>query len=59
MFLHQVDITKADQVENFAQSVKNNVGTPDLLINNAGIINQNARLTEISLKSFLMFFQLI
>ena len=41
-----------DQVENFAQSVKNNIGTPDLLINNAGIINQNARLTEISPEEF-------
>ena len=51
-FFHQVDITNPDEVENFAQSVKNNVGTPDLLINNAGIINQNARLTEISPEEF-------
>lgn len=51
-FFHQVDITNPDKVENFAQSVKNNVGTPDLLINNAGIINQNARLTEISPEEF-------
>ena len=59
-FFHQVDITKPDQVENFAQSVKNNIGIPDLLINNAGIINQNARLTEISPEEFwLPLFQLI
>ena len=51
-FFHQVDVTNSDEVEDFAQTVKKNFGIPDLLINNAGIINQNARLTDISAKEF-------
>ena len=51
-FFQPVDITKATEVKNFAQSVIQNVGVPDLLVNNAGVINRNARLTEISLEEF-------
>ena len=51
-FLYQVDVTKPDEVENFAQLVVQDIGVPDLLINNAGIINQNALLTKISPKEF-------
>ena len=51
-FFHQVDVTNSDEVEDFSQTVKKNFGIPDLLINNAGIINQNARLTEISAVEF-------
>jgi NAD(P)-dependent dehydrogenase (short-subunit alcohol dehydrogenase family) len=51
-FFQYVDITKPTEVENFAQSVIQNVGVPDLLVNNAGVINQNARLTEISPEEF-------
>jgi NAD(P)-dependent dehydrogenase (short-subunit alcohol dehydrogenase family) len=51
-FFQSVDITKPTEVENFAQSVIQNVGVPDLLVNNAGVINQNARLTEISPEEF-------
>ena len=51
-FLYQVDVTKPDEVENFAQLVAQDIGVPDLLINNAGIINQNALLTKISPKEF-------
>ena len=51
-FFQPVDITKATEVQNFAQSVIQNVGVPDLLVNNAGVINQNARLTEISPEEF-------
>ena len=51
-FFQPVDITKATEVQNFAQSVIQNVGVPDLLVNNAGVINRNARLTEISPEEF-------
>ena len=51
-FFQPVDITKATEVKNFAQSVTQNVGVPDLLVNNAGVINRNARLTEISPEEF-------
>jgi NAD(P)-dependent dehydrogenase (short-subunit alcohol dehydrogenase family) len=51
-FFQSVDITKPTEVENFAQSVIQNEGVPDLLVNNAGVINQNARLTEISPEEF-------
>ena len=51
-FFQPVDITKPNEVENFAQSVIQNVGVPDLLVNNAGVINRNARLTEISPEEF-------
>lgn len=51
-FFQPVDITKPNEVENFAQSVTQNVGVPDLLVNNAGVINRNARLTEISPEEF-------
>jgi len=51
-FFQPVDITKPTEVENFAQSVIQNMWVPDLLVNNAGVINQNARLTEISPEEF-------
>ena len=51
-FFQTVDITRATEVKNYAQSVIQNVGVPDLLVNNAGVINRNARLTEISPEEF-------
>jgi NAD(P)-dependent dehydrogenase (short-subunit alcohol dehydrogenase family) len=45
---HQFDITSPEQVEGFSELVISQFGTPDLLINNAGVINQNAPLTQVS-----------
>jgi NAD(P)-dependent dehydrogenase (short-subunit alcohol dehydrogenase family) len=41
-----VDVTREDQVENWAKSVLAD-GPPDLLINNAGVINANRVLWEV------------
>ena len=51
-FLEPLDVTIPEQVENFAQSVKDKFGSPDLLINNAGVINKNANLVDISAEEF-------
>ena len=42
-----------------AQLVVQDIGVSDLLINNAGIINQNALLTKISPEGLHLFFQSI
>lgn len=41
-----------DAVAAFAKTVLQEVGAPDLLLNNAAIINPNARLWEVSAKAF-------
>ena len=51
-FFQAFDVSKSGEVENFAQSVEENMGVPDLLVNNAGIINKNAPLTQISPEEF-------
>jgi NAD(P)-dependent dehydrogenase (short-subunit alcohol dehydrogenase family) len=51
-FFQAFDVSKSEEVENFAQSLEEELGTPDLLVNNAGIINKNAPLTEISPEEF-------
>ena len=51
-FFQAFDVSKSGEVENFAQSVEENLGIPDLLVNNAGIINKNAPLTQISPEEF-------
>ena len=51
-FFQAFDVSKSGEVENFAQSVEENLGVPDLLVNNAGIINKNAPLTQISPEEF-------
>ena len=51
-FLHPFDITIAEEVDSFSRLVENKLGIPDLLINNAGLINRNAPLTEVSAKEF-------
>ena len=51
-FFQAFDVSKSGEVENFAQSVEENLGVPDLLVNNAGIINKNAPLTQISSEEF-------
>ena len=51
-FFDRLDVTIPEQVENFAHSVKEKLGSPDLLINNAGLINKNANLVDISHEEF-------
>ena len=51
-FLDTFDVTFPTQVDDFAKKVVSNVGIPDLLINNAGLINQNAPLTKITPEEF-------
>lgn len=46
--LSVVDVSDAQNVARWADSVIAAVGAPDLLINNAGVINRNAPLWEIS-----------
>ena len=47
-----VDVTEPSSVESFANKVEEKFGPPDLLVNNAGLINQNAPLTQISPEEF-------
>ena len=49
---HSFDVTQPTEVEDFANLVKDALGIPDLLVNNAGLINQNAPLWEISPQEF-------
>ena len=51
-FLDCLDVTVPEQVEKFAYSVEKRFGSPNLLINNAGLINRNAPLVEISPEEF-------
>lgn len=46
------DVTSPADVEEFAASVTNRVGTPDLLLNNAAIINPNQPLWEVPPNAF-------
>jgi NAD(P)-dependent dehydrogenase (short-subunit alcohol dehydrogenase family) len=43
-----VDVADADQVERWAAALVEGRGAPDLLINNAGLINRDGRLWELS-----------
>lgn len=47
-----VDVRDDDQVANWAREVLDHLGPPDLLLNNAAIINRNARLWEIPAEEF-------
>ena len=47
-----VDVTDAAAVLAWATAVLNSHGAPDLLINNAGVINANARLWEVPAAEF-------
>ncbi len=51
-FLGFLDVTIPEKVETFAGLAKDNFGPPDLLVNNAGLINRNAALLEISPEEF-------
>ena len=50
--IRSLDVTKPHDVDSFAQEVKESLGVPDLLVNNAGLINQNAPLTQVSADEF-------
>ena len=49
---HQTDVTNESEVAAFCSEVLKRHGAPDLLLNNAAIVNQNAPLWEISAKEF-------
>lgn len=48
----QVDVTSDEQVKRWAQGVLEKFGAPDLLLNNAAVINCNAPLWEVSAEEF-------
>jgi len=50
--LQSMDVTKPEEVDAFAQAVEDTLGTPDLLVNNAGLINRNSPLTKVSPEEF-------
>ena len=50
--LVQADVTKPHQVNDFTDQVLSQLGTPKLLVNNAGLINRNAKLQDISPEEF-------
>ena len=47
-----VDITSENDVQQFAKIANETVGVPDILINNAGVINRNAPLREVPADEF-------
>ena len=47
-----VDISDYQQVRSWAANVLNNFGSPDFLLNNAGIINKNADLWNVPAEEF-------
>jgi len=49
---YPVNVASDDEVKTWASLVLNTHGAPDLLLNNAGVINANARLWEISAREF-------
>ncbi len=50
--IHQVDVTEEKPVADFVEAAISRFGVPDLLINNAAMINANAPLWEISQNDF-------
>ena len=50
--LKSMDVTKPEEVDDLAQAIEDTLGTPDLLVNNAGLINRNAPLTKVSPEEF-------
>ena len=52
VFTSSVDVAEDDQVAAWAKDVLSDYAPPDLLLNNAGVINRNAPLWEISAGEF-------
>jgi NAD(P)-dependent dehydrogenase (short-subunit alcohol dehydrogenase family) len=50
--MNTVDTTDATAVEKWAHQLIADIGPPDLLINNAGVINENAPLWEVPVSDF-------
>lgn len=50
--IHCCDVTSVEEIEMMAGDILSKVGTPDLLLNNAAIINKNAPLWEVSSEDF-------
>ena len=51
-FFRAVDVSQNESVAEFARDVIDSVGPPDLLLNNAGVINANAPLWEVPAEEF-------
>ena len=51
-FFASVDVVEEDEVQAFCQAARREVGAPDLLLNNAALINEPASLWEISAEDF-------
>ena len=51
-FIEYLDVTDPELVETFAHRMEEELGVPHLLLNNAGLINQNSPLTQISPEEF-------
>jgi NAD(P)-dependent dehydrogenase (short-subunit alcohol dehydrogenase family) len=49
---YMVDVSADEEVKSWASLLLNSHGVPDLVLNNAGVINKNARLWEVSAKEF-------
>src|SRR5215831_19245130 len=49
---YAVDVSSDEAVKSWASVCLSAQGAPDLLINNAGVINRNARLWEINARDF-------
>ncbi len=49
---YQVDTASDDEVKSWASLILSAHGVPDLLLNNAGVINKNAPLWEVSAREF-------
>lgn len=51
-FLASVDVVEEDEVQVFCEAARREVGAPDLLLNNAALINEPAPLWEVSSEEF-------
>ncbi|HAE10857.1 MAG TPA: oxidoreductase [Opitutae bacterium] len=50
--LQILDVSVPEQVDSFAIATMERIGSPDLLVNNAGMINANAKLKDVSAGEF-------
>ena len=53
-----VDVASGEEVMKWADELLRNCGTPDLLVNNAGIINQNAPLWKVPEEEFSLLMRI-
>ncbi|MDG1355958.1 MAG: SDR family NAD(P)-dependent oxidoreductase [Opitutales bacterium] len=51
-FLHPFVITQPEEVDKFSNLTKDKLGIPNLLVNNAGLINKKAPLTQVQPDEF-------